>query len=70
MLIGKEVYIIDLNIAGKVIDETKNTILLETERGRKRVIKSGKKIIIYLNGKEIKIRGEELNLRPWEYAIR
>ncbi len=70
MLIGKNVYIEDLNINGKVVDETKNTLLLETEKGRKRIIKAGRKIIIYLNGKEIRIRGDELNLRPWEYAIR
>lgn len=70
MLIGTEVLIVDMNLRGKVVDETKNTLVLWTEKGLKRVMKRDKKIIIYLNDKEIKVRGEDIMLRPWEYAIR
>lgn len=70
MLIGNKVLIVDLGLEGIVIDETKNSLVINTEKGVKRIIKDNRKIIIYLNNKEIKVRGEEIRLRPWEYALR
>ncbi|MDP8013019.1 MAG: ribonuclease P protein subunit [Nanoarchaeota archaeon] len=70
MLIGRDILIVDKNIKGKVIDETKNTLLISTEKGIKRILKDKRKIIIYLKDKEIKVHGEDILMRPWEYAIR
>jgi RNase P/RNase MRP subunit p29 len=69
MLIGYSIYVKDTGLSGRVVDETKNTLVIESEGHMKRVIKDRNRFIVYLNGKEIKVRGEEINLRPWEYAI-
>ncbi len=69
MLIGRDVSIKDTNVRGLVIDETKNTLVLRINGEQKRIIKDKNRFVAYANGKEIKIRGEEINLRPWEYAI-
>ncbi len=69
MLIGRDVSIKDTNIRGLVIDETKNTLVLLVNGKEKRIIKDKNRFVVYANANEIKIRGEEINLRPWEYAI-
>ncbi|MCW1292320.1 MAG: ribonuclease P protein subunit [Candidatus Rehaiarchaeum fermentans] len=74
MIIGKEVEILDLEnkpyIKGKVIMETKNLLVLLTNKGIKKIIKQNKKIVIYINNeKKIKIIGDKISKRPWEYAI-
>lgn len=69
MLIGFRVNVKGSNLSGTVIDETKNTLLLETGSSQKRVIKDNNRFILDMDGKKIKIKGEEINLRPWEYAI-
>ncbi len=70
MIIGGRILVVDLGLEGNVVDETKNTIVISTNKGIKRIIKDNRKIIIYLKDKEIKVRGEDIRLRPWEYAIR
>jgi len=74
-IIGKYVKIIDaknktlIGIEGKIIDETKNTITLETKRGRKKLIKSQITLNfikegVIINGKKIALRPEErINIR-------
>lgn len=69
MLIGMKVYVKDLGLSGQVVDETKNSVLLLTDSGKKRVIKKGVKFIVYTPKGQIKLRGDEINMRPWEYAI-
>lgn len=68
MLIGFELKVIG-GPEGKVIDETKNTLVLETQKGIKRVIKDGNRFIINMNNKEIKLDGNDISMRPWEYAL-
>ena len=71
MLIGYNIlYRKKTEIKGKVIDETKNTLVVMTDKGLKRVIKENSKIIVYIGDREVKIRGNDIMLRPWEYAIR
>ena len=69
MLIGFKLKVIGKDLEGKVIDETKSTLLLETESGIKRVIKDGNRFIVHMNKKEIKVNGNDVNMRPWEYAL-
>ena len=69
MLIGFRLKVIGKNLEGKVIDETKNTLLLETVSGIRRVIKDGNRFIVHMNKKEIKVNGNDINMRPWEYAL-
>jgi len=69
-IIGKYVKIIDaknktlIGIEGKIIDETKNTITLETKRGRKKLIKS--QITLNFINENIIINGKKIALRPEE----
>ena len=69
MLIGFKLKVMGKDLEGKVIDETKSTLLLETESGIKRVIKDGNRFIVHMNKKEIKVSGKDISMRPWEYAL-
>ncbi|MCL5009371.1 MAG: ribonuclease P protein subunit [Candidatus Parvarchaeota archaeon] len=70
MLIGDDVYIKDTGIKGRVVDETKNTLLMNVGGKLVRAMKKGKRFVIYSKyGKEVRVRGDEINMRPWEYAI-
>lgn len=52
---------------GKLIDETKNTITIETERGEKKILKRGMVIkVLGEKGKEKIIEEDELLKRPYE----
>ena len=53
-------------ISGKVIDETKNTLSIDTKEGRKSIIKSRAVFIFYSGKKSFKVNGEEINFRPYE----
>ena len=66
MLIGSKMEEIDaknrnlLGIAGRIVDETKNTITVETGKGIKKLIKSE---IIFKLGSSV-MNGEHLRRRP------
>lgn len=51
---------------GTVIDETRNTILLETDSGRKRIVKSESMLEFHVNRKSISIPGDMVIKRPEE----
>ena len=54
-----------IGIEGTIIDETMRTILLETKRGRKRILKDQVKLLIWLpSGTRIVVDGKELVGRP------
>ncbi len=53
------------NIKGKIIDETKNTFLIEKENGKRvRIIKNVCTFVFYLNGKKVKVDGRLLVGNP------
>ncbi len=70
MLIGNKVYVVEKDMTGEVVDETKNTLTLESGGKLKRIIKDSNRFIIYLGDKAINVMGNEIKFRPWEYAIR
>ena len=53
-------------ISGTVIDETKNTLVLETKLGRKSIIKKVSTFIFYSDRDSFTVKGEEINFRPHE----
>ncbi len=71
-LIGLDVEVIESEnrfnkgVKGKVIDETKNMFIVETEKGRKSIIKDQCVFEFKLKGKNIKINGKSLTTRPEE----
>lgn len=52
--------------AGTVIDETKNTLVLETSKGIRRIMKRISIFRFYSENGSFTVRGEEINFRPHE----
>ncbi len=69
MLIGSYVVCKDTGAEGVVLDETKNTLLIDVGGSKKRILKDNKRFIVKSHNKVIKIRGNDIKMRPWEYAI-
>ncbi|MCD6215886.1 MAG: ribonuclease P protein subunit [Candidatus Aenigmarchaeota archaeon] len=51
-------------IKGTIIDETKNSIILEKDGERRNILKKGTIFLIHLNGKRIEMAGDMLLGRP------
>lgn len=70
--IGKELEVIEadnpslVGIKGKVIDETKNMLIIEKNNETKKLVKKQVTIKIKIEEKEIIIKGETLQGRPEE----
>ncbi len=52
--------------SGKVIDETKNTLVIETEDRTVQVVKAASAFRFYFGRKSFLVGGEEINFRPHE----
>ncbi len=65
-LIGLGVNVAGKNINGKIIDETKNSILIESKNGRKMIMKKNNQLEFILLDERIIIDGKQLVLRPEE----
>jgi ribonuclease P protein subunit POP4 len=70
-LIGLEVMVEDsldpglIGLSGQIVDETRNTFLLETERGIKRIAKANTSLIFTLpDGQRVKVAGSVLISQP------
>ena len=53
-------------ISGTVIDETKNTLVLETDKGAKTVMKNISVFRFYSGTGSFTVKGEEIGFRPHE----
>ena len=53
-------------VTGKVVDETKNTLLLKTEKGLKRVVKNISTFKFRRGTKSFIVEGTEINFRSYE----
>lgn len=68
--IGLDVVVVDANnksligIQGEIVDETKNTFVIQTKSGDKEVLKKGASFKTRLNHQEIIIKGDILVGRP------
>lgn len=66
-LIGCDIEVEKNKVSGKVIDETKNMLIIETRDGKKKkFIKKNNVFKIIINGKIVKVNGKKLSLRPEE----
>ena len=69
-LIGLDVEVVDANnknlvgIKGEIVDETKHTLVIETEHGEKRVLKKGANFQVKVQNQEVIIKGDILVGRP------
>jgi len=56
-----------VRIKGLVVDETKNLLIIETEKGTKKIQKKGTSFIFTVpNGKKVKVDGTIIAKRPEE----
>ncbi|MEM5812791.1 MAG: ribonuclease P protein subunit [Candidatus Aenigmatarchaeota archaeon] len=53
-----------LGIKGRIIDETKNLIILETKKGIKKIAKKGAIFRLKLEDQVVEIYGDDILLRP------
>lgn len=54
-----------VGISGRIVDETRNTLLVETERGLKRIPKSNTSLTFTLpDGQRVRVSGSILISRP------
>ncbi len=71
-LLGLDAEVINSNdksqvgVRGKVIDETKNTLLIETDSGLRTVIKKISTFRFKKGSKSFVVNGEEINFRGYE----
>ena len=71
-LIGLEVEVIDaknkslIGIKGKIIDETKYTLVFETSKGIKKVLKEQVTLKLPYKNKKLSVEGKLLIGRPYE----
>lgn len=67
-LIGRNIKAVHLGsakeIAGKVIDETKHTLVVKTKKGRKRLVKTSYAFEFPYGEKKIRIEGKYFNKKP------
>tara|TARA_Y100000310_G_scaffold342215_1_gene444356 strand:- start:6154 stop:6414 length:261 start_codon:yes stop_codon:yes gene_type:complete len=69
-LIGLHVEVVEaknsdlVGIKGKVVDETKHTVILATVNGERKVLKKGMKMKTEVKGQQIIIDGDVLLVRP------
>lgn len=65
--IAKSCNIHQTGTKGMVVDETKNTLTIETDKGLKKIQKSGSEFIFKIpNGKRVKVDGKRILARPEE----
>ena len=66
-LIGLEVMIKKTKMQGIVVDETKNSLVIQTVSGAvKRIIKEGNDFNFRLKEGSVRVCGEAINSRPWD----
>lgn len=53
-----------LGLKGKIIDETKNLLLIQSKKGIKKVLKDQVTLTVKLNGKKIQVGGKFLVGKP------
>ncbi|MBI2548927.1 ribonuclease P protein subunit [Candidatus Woesearchaeota archaeon] len=69
-LIGRELTVVDslnkvlIGMHGKIIDETKQTLVITTTTGRKQLLKNTITIELVIEGKKISVQGKLLVGRP------
>ena len=69
-LIGLEIEVVEANnktlvgLKGKVVDETRNTLIIKSQKGEKKILKKNLKIQIEVSGEKIIITGKKLVGRP------
>jgi ribonuclease P protein subunit POP4 len=62
--IGKYIKAEGSNVQGKIIDETKNSFLIKTNNGRKRILKQNTAFQVKSDNKLISVDGKSILMKP------
>ena len=71
-LIGLDVVVsgslnpLSIGIQGKVIDETQQTLTIQTKNGTKKILKRLSTFIFNIKDKKVEVKGSVIAKRPWE----
>lgn len=65
-LIGLNVKVLGANVEGRVIDETKNMVIIEQNHKKKEIIKNNNEFEVEFKNQKVKIDGKLLIGRPEE----
>ena len=61
---GSSHVVVEGGLSGLVVDETKNTFLVETPTGVKRVPKPGKRFLFRVGNTDVAIDGDDIMFQP------
>lgn len=65
-LIGYEIEVVEasnknyIGIKGRIVDETRNTLIVRTEKNIKKIIKNGCIFSLNIDGEHVLVKGDEL----------
>jgi len=71
-LIGLDVIVseslnpLSIGIQGKVINETQQTITIQTKKGNKKILKRLSTFVFNVKDKKVEVKGSVIAKRPWE----
>ena len=71
-LIGLDVIVseslnpLSIGIQGKVIDETQQTLTIQTKKGNKKILKRLSTFIFNVKDEKVEVKGSVIAKRPWE----
>ena len=71
-LIGLDVVVsgslnpLSIRIQGKVIDETQQTLTIQTKKGTKKILKRLSTFVFNIKDKKVEVKGSVIAKRPWE----
>ncbi len=71
-LIGLDVVVsaslnpLSVGIQGKLVDETQQTLTINTKKGDKKILKRMSTFVFNVDGKKVEVKGSVIAKRPWE----
>ena len=71
-LIGLDVVVseslnpLSIGIQGKVIDETQQTLTIQTKKDKKKILKLLSTFVFKIKDKKVEVKGSVIAKRPWE----
>ena len=71
-LIGLDVIVseslnpLSIGIQGKVIDETQQTLTIQTKKGNKKILKRLSTFVFNVKDEKVEVKGSVIAKRPWE----
>jgi len=71
-LIGLDVIVseslnpLSIGIQGKVIDETQQTLTIQTKMGNKKILKRLSTFVFNVKDEKVEVKGSVIAKRPWE----